>query len=274
MQCLFAAEPARDARSSSSSSTAPPPAVEEQSRRFGEIAGEFGCTGFEWATRPEDRSRLWKARHDAYFAARALRPTAKGISTDVCVPISRLAACIGETKADIVATGLIAPIVGHVGDGNFHVLPLIDFGDPAEVARGTAFVDRLVRRALAFGGTSTGEHGIGQSNRKYMRLEFDEAALGDDARDQTGARPGRHHEPGQGDSGLGSAGTRSEPGRIWNLAPLMVVSTGGARPHAADRVEGRLARMRRGEPSTAVRTRPGVELDAATGSLALSSDEC
>ena len=110
--------------------------VEEQSRRFGEIAGEFGCSGFEWATRPEDRSRLWKARHDAYFAARALRPTAKGISTDVCVPISRLAACLAETKADIAATGLIAPIVGHVGDGNFHVLPLIDFGDPAEVDAG------------------------------------------------------------------------------------------------------------------------------------------
>src|SRR5258708_11696659 len=152
-------------------------AVGEQSRRFGEIAAEFGCTGFDWATRPEDRSRLWKARHDAYFAARALRPTAKGISTDVCVRISHLAACLAEAKADIAAAGLTAPIVGHVGDGNFHALPLIDFGDPAEVAKAEAFIDRLVRRAIGFGGTSTGEHGIGQSNRKYMRLEFDSATL-------------------------------------------------------------------------------------------------
>jgi D-lactate dehydrogenase (cytochrome) len=152
--------------------------VEEQSARFNEIAGEFGGGPFDWATRPEDRSRLWRARHDAYWAGRALRPTAKGISTDVCVPISRLAACVAETKADIGASGLVAPIVGHVGDGNFHVLPLIDFTDIAEVERGRAFVDRLVKRALAFGGTSTGEHGIGQSNRKYLMLEFDQAALG------------------------------------------------------------------------------------------------
>jgi D-lactate dehydrogenase (cytochrome) len=152
--------------------------VAEQSARFSEIAGEYGGGPFDWATRPEDRSRLWRARHDAYWAGRALRPTAKGISTDVCVPISQLAACVAETKADIAASGLMAPIVGHVGDGNFHVLPLIDFTDAADVERGRAFVDRLVKRALAFGGTSTGEHGIGQSNRKYLMLEFDQAALG------------------------------------------------------------------------------------------------
>jgi len=151
--------------------------VSDESRCFSEIAAEFGCNAFEWATLSEDRSRLWKARHDAYWAARALRPTAKGISTDVCVPISRLAACIAETKADIGATGLVAPIVGHVGDGNFHALPLIDFANPAEVTTGHAFVDRLVQRALALGGTTTGEHGIGQSNRKYMCLEFDAPAL-------------------------------------------------------------------------------------------------
>jgi D-lactate dehydrogenase (cytochrome) len=152
--------------------------VAEQSARFSEIAGEYGGGPFDWATRPEDRSRLWRARHDAYWAGRALRPTAKGISTDVCVPISQLAACVAETKADIAASGLMAPIVGHVGDGNFHVLPLIDFTDAVDVERGRAFVDRLVKRALAFGGTSTGEHGIGQSNRKYLMLEFDQAALG------------------------------------------------------------------------------------------------
>ena len=155
-----------------------PAGVAEQSARFNEIAGEYGGGPFDWATRPEDRSRLWRARHDAYWAGRALRPTANGISTDVCVPISQLAACVAETKADIAASGFLAPIVGHVGDGNFHVLPLIDFTDTAEVERGRAFVDRLVKRALAFGGTSTGEHGIGQSNQKYLLLEFDQAALG------------------------------------------------------------------------------------------------
>jgi D-lactate dehydrogenase (cytochrome) len=152
--------------------------VAEQSARFNEIVAESGGGPFTWATKPEDRSRLWQARHNAYWASRALRPTAKGISTDVCVPISQLAACVAETKADIAATGLTAPIVGHVGDGNFHVMPLIDFNDPVEVERGYAFIDRLVKRALDHGGTSTGEHGIGQSNRKYMRLEFDDAALG------------------------------------------------------------------------------------------------
>lgn len=152
--------------------------VVEQSARFGEIAAEFGGGPFDWATRAEDRSRLWRARHDAYWAGRALRPAAKGISTDVCVPISQLAACVAETKADIAASGLVAPIVGHVGDGNFHVLPLIDFADPAELERGRAFIDRLVKRALACEGTTTGEHGIGQSNRKYLLLEFDRAALG------------------------------------------------------------------------------------------------
>ena len=152
--------------------------VREQSARFNDIAGEFGGGPFDWATRAEDRSRLWRARHDAYWAARALRPTAKGISTDVCVPISELTACVAETKADIGASGLSAPIVGHVGDGNFHVLPLIDFSNPAEVERGYAFVERLVKRALAHDGTSTGEHGIGQSNRQYLALEFDRAAIG------------------------------------------------------------------------------------------------
>ena len=152
--------------------------VAEQSARFNEIAAEAGGGPFTWATKPEERSRLWQARHNAYWASRALRPTAKGISTDVCVPISQLAICVAETKADIAASGLVAPIVGHVGDGNFHVMPLIDFDDPAEVARGYAFIDRLVERALAHGGTSTGEHGIGQSNRKYLQLEFDDAALG------------------------------------------------------------------------------------------------
>ena len=154
-----------------------PAGVAEQSARFAEIAAAFGGGRFEWATRPEERSRLWQARHNAYWAARALRPEAKGISTDVCVPVSSLADCVEATRADAAAHGLVAPIVGHVGDGNFHVLPLIDFADPAEVATGRAFVDRLVRRAIDCGGTSTGEHGVGQSGLRYLEWEFGGPAL-------------------------------------------------------------------------------------------------
>ena len=155
-----------------------PASVAEQSERFQEIAAEFGGGPPMTATDPEQRTWLWKARKDAYWAARALRRSAKGISTDVCVPISRLSDCVEATKADSVASGILAPIVGHVGDGNFHAMPLIDFDDATEVANGLAFVDRLVRRAIAFGGTCTGEHGVGQSNRKYLPLEFNDATLG------------------------------------------------------------------------------------------------
>src|SRR6478609_3243423 len=142
--------------------------VQEQAERFGEIATEFSGGPFEWATRAEDRSKLWQARHDAYWAARGLRPGTESVATDVCVPISRLAECVDETKRDIEAAGLIAPIVGHVGDGNFHVQPLVNMDDPAEVAACEAFVDRLVKRALALEGTCTGEHGVGQKKMKYL----------------------------------------------------------------------------------------------------------
>jgi D-lactate dehydrogenase (cytochrome) len=152
--------------------------VAEQTGRFSEIAAQFGGGPLTWATLAEERARLWRARHDAYWAARALRPGAKGVSTDVCVPISRLSDCVEETKADSVASGLLAPIVGHVGDGNFHVMPLIDFADEAEVSRGAAFVDRLVKRAIGVGGTCTGEHGVGQSNIRHLPLEFNAATLG------------------------------------------------------------------------------------------------
>ncbi|MBZ6075248.1 FAD-binding oxidoreductase [Microvirga puerhi] len=151
--------------------------VKEQAERFGEIATEFSGGPFEWATKPEERSRLWQARHDAYWAARGLRPGAQSVATDVCVPISRLAECVDETKRDIVESGLIAPIVGHVGDGNFHVQPLVNMDDPAEVAACEAFVDRLVRRALAMEGTCTGEHGVGQKKMKYLEIEHGPAAL-------------------------------------------------------------------------------------------------
>ncbi len=151
--------------------------VQEQAERFGEIAADLGGGPFDWATKAEDRSKLWQARHDAYWAAMVLRPGAKGISTDVCVPLSRLAECVEETQADLAATGLIGPIVGHVGDGNFHVLPLIDMADPKEIETGKAFVERLVARALAMEGTCTGEHGVGQGKMKYLEREHGAEAL-------------------------------------------------------------------------------------------------
>ncbi len=155
-----------------------PASVREQAESFGKIAAEFAGGPFEWATKTEDRTRLWQARHDSYWAALSLRPGARAVATDVCVPISRLAECVVETQADIAASGLIAPIVGHVGDGNFHVCVLVDVEDAADVARTQAFLERLVRRGLAMEGTCTGEHGIGQLKRKYMVEEHDPAALG------------------------------------------------------------------------------------------------
>jgi len=149
--------------------------VAEQVERVGEIAGDNGGGDFRWATRPEDRSTLWQARHDAYYAALALRPGAKGWPTDVCVPISRLADCILETKADVERSGLLAPIVGHVGDGNFHLTFVIDPDDGGEMARATALNERMVMRALAMGGTCTGEHGIGVGKMKFLQAEHGEA---------------------------------------------------------------------------------------------------
>ncbi|MBK9081694.1 MAG: FAD-binding protein [Rhizobiales bacterium] len=151
--------------------------VREQAERFGDIAAECDGGPFEWATKAEDRTRLWQARHDAYWAAIGLMPGKKGLSTDVCVPISRLADCVEETARDIEASGLIAPIVGHVGDGNFHTLPLFDPDDAEEVARVGAYVGRLVERAIAMEGTCTGEHGVGQGKAKYLPREFPPASI-------------------------------------------------------------------------------------------------
>jgi D-lactate dehydrogenase (cytochrome) len=151
--------------------------VSEQSRRFGEIAAEFDGGPFAWATRPEERTKLWQARHDVYWAILPLRPGAKPFATDVCVPISRLADCVEATQRDIEEAGLIAPIVGHVGDGNFHTSPLIDVNDPADIARGEAFSSRLVHRALEMGGTCTGEHGVGQKKAPYLEEEHPAATL-------------------------------------------------------------------------------------------------
>jgi D-lactate dehydrogenase (cytochrome) len=152
--------------------------VAEQSERFGEIAGELGGGPFEWATKAEDRSRLWQARHDAYWAGRGLRPGAQAIATDVCVPISRLAECVTATQHDIAESHLVAPILGHVGDGNFHLTLLVDLDDRDELARAKALCERLVERALAMEGTCTGEHGVGQGKMKYLVAEYGAAALG------------------------------------------------------------------------------------------------
>lgn len=145
--------------------------VAEQSGRFGEIAADLGGGPFDWATKAEDRTKLWQARHDAYWAVMGLRAGASAFATDVCVPISRLAECVTATQADIKEMQLVAPIVGHVGDGNFHVSVLMDMNDADEVARGRKFHERLVARSLAMDGTCTGEHGVGEGKIKYLEAE-------------------------------------------------------------------------------------------------------
>jgi D-lactate dehydrogenase (cytochrome) len=151
--------------------------VAEQSERFGEIAKELGGGPFQWTTLPEERTKLWEARHNAAFAVSTLRPGARIVATDVCVPISRLAECVTETQRDIVDSNLIAPLVGHVGDGNFHLTLLVDMDSPAEIANAKAFHERLVERALAMDGTCTGEHGVGQGKIKYLEAEHGKPAL-------------------------------------------------------------------------------------------------
>ena len=149
--------------------------VQEQAETVGGIAAEYGGGDFRWATLAEERNKLWQARHDSYYAALALRPGAKGWATDVCVPISRLAECILETKRDIEESKLLAPIVGHVGDGNFHLCFIIDPDDADEMARTQALNERMVMRALAMGGTCTGEHGIGTGKMQFLLAEHGEA---------------------------------------------------------------------------------------------------
>lgn len=151
--------------------------VAEQAEAVQEIAAEHGGETFAWATAEEERSKLWKARHDAYWACIALRPGARGIATDVAVPISRLAEALLGCKEDIEASGMIAPIVGHVGDGNFHTVILIDPDDPASIEAAFALDRRIVARALALEGTCTGEHGIGIGKREFLLQEAGVEAL-------------------------------------------------------------------------------------------------
>ncbi len=152
-------------------------AVREQAEAVQQIAAEFGGGGFEWATAPEDRTRLWQARHMAYFAMLQLRPGSRSVTTDVCVPISRLAECIDRTREDLERSALETAIIGHVGDGNFHVLILVDPTDHDERQRAEAANDRLTERALEMDGTCTGEHGIGLHKMRFLERERDPEAL-------------------------------------------------------------------------------------------------
>ncbi len=143
----------------------------EQSELFGAIAQELGGGQCAWATKEEDRRRLWQARHDAFWATKSLMPGKEAFATDVCVPISRLAECVKETQADLAANNLYGPIVGHVGDGNFHVVLYCDRSDADELKRVKGFYERLIKRAIAMEGTSTGEHGVGVGKMAFLELE-------------------------------------------------------------------------------------------------------
>ena len=149
--------------------------VAEQAGQMQAITQEFGGSAFEWSTKPEERTRLWKARHAAYYAAKAMFPGREVYATDACVPISRLADCVLETKADVDATGLNAPIVGHVGDGNFHLCVMFDPGSAEERAKAEGIAQRTSLRAIAMGGTCTGEHGIGVHKLGALVAEHGEA---------------------------------------------------------------------------------------------------
>ena len=149
--------------------------VAEQAGLMQQIVADHGGGSFRWATATEERTRLWKARHNAYYAALALKPGCFGFSTDACVPISRLAQCVMETRADVESTGLTCPIVGHVGDGNFHLLVLFDPKDAAERARAEGLAERVSLRAIRLGGTCTGEHGVGVHKLGALVAEHGEA---------------------------------------------------------------------------------------------------
>ncbi len=152
--------------------------VVEQAKAVQEIAKENGGLDFQWATRPEERSKIWEARHQAYFACLQLKAGARAVSTDVCVPISRLAECITETAQDIEKASMPIPLFGHVGDGNFHLVILVDPDSKTDLDEAKALNSRLVRRALAMEGTCTGEHGVGMGKQGSLRIE-----LGDDMMD-------------------------------------------------------------------------------------------
>lgn len=149
--------------------------VEEQVSLFREAADEFNASNFDWATKTEDRNRLWKARHNAYYAGKALRKGCDGVVTDCCVPLSALAECIERTKQLIAESNMIAPLVGHVGDGNFHLLILVEPDNTAEMQQAMTLAGKVSELALELGGTVTGEHGVGTGKKKYMLQEHGDA---------------------------------------------------------------------------------------------------
>ncbi len=171
--------------------------VAEQSQRFGDIVAELGGGPFDWATKPEDRTRLWQARHDGYWAARHLRPGAQAFATDVCVPISRLAECVTASQRAIAELNLVAPILGHVGDGNFHLSLLVDMADGDEVERAGILMERVVELALSMDGTCTGEHGVGPGQDEISVGRARRAGARRHGGDQARARSAEHHESGQ-----------------------------------------------------------------------------
>jgi D-lactate dehydrogenase (cytochrome) len=146
----------------------------DQVEQFKAIAESEGALRFDWAESEEERRRLWKARHDVYWAVKAVWPGRDALATDVCVPISRLAECVVETQKDIEASGLIAPIAGHAGDGNFHTSVVFDRNNPRELAAVEGYLERLAQRAIRMEGTCTGEHGVGQGKAKYLKAELGE----------------------------------------------------------------------------------------------------
>jgi D-lactate dehydrogenase (cytochrome) len=152
-----------------------PASVQEQAGKVEAIAAEFGAEGFQWAVGAEERTRLWSARHNAYYAGVAMRPGCRAWTTDACVPISRLAECLLETEEDLKSTPLTSAIVGHVGDGNFHVMLLVDPAKPEEIAEAERVNHRIVRRALAMDGTCTGEHGVGYGKMPFLEEEYGDA---------------------------------------------------------------------------------------------------
>ena len=154
-----------------------PSGVKEQAELVQEIASEQGGNAFEWASTPEERTRLWTARHNAYFAAIQSRPGCRAITTDACVPISRLADCLLESVTEADASGIPYFLVGHVGDGNFHFGYLIDPNDAEERARAEALNQKMVHRALAMGGTCTGEHGVGLHKMDFLVTEAGDGAV-------------------------------------------------------------------------------------------------
>ena len=151
--------------------------VREQAETVQEIAREHSGEDFEWAVNPEDRTRLWNARHTAFLACLQLKPGARAFPTDACVPISRLADCIAETIEDTRTSSLPCPIFGHVGDGNFHCVIVADSANPAEMEEAERLNQRIMRRALAMDGTCTGEHGVGMHKVSLLGEEFGEPAV-------------------------------------------------------------------------------------------------